>query len=427
MIGTYRRILPTLPATLVVAGGLLVSALCAAAEGEVPPEDQCAVCHFDLDDEAIDVAAYFKVDIHARAGLSCVDCHGGDATSDDEDIAMSEEAGFIGSPSPTEHPDFCAKCHSDAGIMRRFNPGLPVDQLALYRTSTHGRRNADGDENVATCVSCHSVHDIRPASEPRSTVHPTRVAETCAECHSDSDLMSDYGLPTDQLDDYVTSVHWKMISEGNDLSAPTCNDCHGNHGALPPEVEYISGVCGHCHVKNREFFSQSPKKEIFEEEELPECETCHGNHGVQHPTGDLLGLHDDAICSDCHDDDDSDESNAILRMKASLDSLHHAIDASHEVLNTAIQKGMHVTDAEFKWRDARQKLLEARTAIHLFSPEPLSEVVGEGLTLAAEVETDSEGAISEYGVRRRGLLFSTLIITVLAVALYLKIRQIEGR
>ncbi len=75
-----------------------------------------------------------------------------------------------------------------------------------------------------------------------------------------------------------TELH---LLEKGDLSSPSCNDCHGNHGAVPPGVESISKVCGTCHVLNMELFEQSPHKKAFDENDYPECESCHGNHLVK--------------------------------------------------------------------------------------------------------------------------------------------------
>jgi len=49
------------------------------------PEDQCLTCHEAIEDDA---AVKFKDDIHFKKGISCADCHGGDNTSDDQEIAM---------------------------------------------------------------------------------------------------------------------------------------------------------------------------------------------------------------------------------------------------------------------------------------------------------------------------------------------------
>ena len=148
-----------------------------------------------------------------------------------------------------------SKCAASATLtahfMRQYNPSLRVDQVAEYYTSVHGKRLKElKDPKVATCASCHKPHSIRPANDARSSVHPLHVAETCGSCHANKDYMASYKIPTDQVEKYKKSVHWKMISTKGDLSAPTCNDCHGNHGAAPPGVSSVVNVCGQCHVVN---------------------------------------------------------------------------------------------------------------------------------------------------------------------------------
>lgn len=412
----------------IVASLFFIGPFPAAAQNEtgIPENDRCVSCHIELGDEP-DVALFFATDIHARMGISCADCHGGNRGEEDGDVAMSPEAGFIGAPTSLEIPGFCARCHSDPEYMRGHNPRLPVDQLTLYRTSSHGILNGQGDEKVATCVSCHGSHNTRPASEPKSPIHPVNLAETCGHCHSDPNLMEPYGFPHDQVRDYYQSVHWKMISEGGDLSAPTCNDCHGNHGALPPDVSHISGVCGQCHVRNRELFLQSPKNSIFIENDLPQCETCHGNHAIGHLGDEQVGLREGSVCADCHDDDGSDASTAITAMGEDLRNLQEEVNRSHALIDVAIQRGMYLTDAEFLWRDARQKLYEARTILHLFDADRVNETSGEGLELTGQVIEQAEKALTDYRFRRTGLLVATGIITLLAIALFLKIRAIEKK
>src|SRR5688572_12273090 len=43
-----------------------------------------------------------------------------------------------------------------------------------------------------------------------------------------------YGIPTDQAEKFKGSVHGEALLKNRDMAAPTCNDCHGNHGAAPP-------------------------------------------------------------------------------------------------------------------------------------------------------------------------------------------------
>ena len=107
--------------------------------------------------------------------------------------------------SPADVPAFCGRCHSDIDYMRHFNPSPRTDQLAEYWTSGHGKQlkeDAGGDPKVATCISCHDQphgnaldlkpHGIRPVNEPASPVYHTKVAQTCAKCHSDQKIMAGY-------------------------------------------------------------------------------------------------------------------------------------------------------------------------------------------------------------------------------------------
>ncbi|MFN8178928.1 MAG: cytochrome c3 family protein [bacterium] len=417
--------------TRLLAAGAVLAVLAGArasfADGAVPVGDRCAACHAELGDSTMDVATFYAVDVHARAGLSCADCHGGDPKSDDQDVAMSKKAGYRGAPGPLEVPDFCGRCHGDPGYMRRHNPDLPVDQLSLYRTSAHGKANAAGNRDVATCVSCHTTHTIRPPTESKSSVHPTQVAHTCGRCHADAALMAKYGLPADIVAKWEKSVHGVPMLEGRDLSVPTCNDCHGDHGALPPEAASVADVCGRCHAHNRELFDASPKRAIFEGLGEKGCVTCHHNHDVAKPSDAMLGLGKGAVCADCHDDDGSKPALAIRRMRAALDSLRDSVEGAHVVLAQAEQKGMYVTDVEFRWEDARQKLFQTRTALHRFDPDSLEAVAREGLKEAVAVRDDSRKALSAYAFRRRGFLVATGFITLLALSLWLKIRSMEIR
>jgi len=189
--------------------------------------DSCMTCHSAMEEGTKGPSTLIKNDVHIAHGLSCADCHGGDRSSDDPTIAMSKAKGFKGKPARTAIPKFCAACHANPDIMRKFAPSERVDQYELYQTSVHGKRLAAGDTNVATCIDCHSVHDIRAVRDGLSPVHPLHVAETCARCHSDKLKMAPYKIPTNQFEEYRTSVHWEAMTKRGDLSAPTCASCHG--------------------------------------------------------------------------------------------------------------------------------------------------------------------------------------------------------
>ncbi len=185
-------------------------------------KNSCLECHSNLPDALGVTPEKFSQDIHSQKGLTCVSCHGGDASSDDPDKAMSRKAGWKGNIEHKQVPQLCGSCHSDPAYIRSFNPSLRTDQLDQYHTSVHGKRLAGGDTKVAVCTDCHSVHDLRAPSDPRSTVNPVNVASTCARCHADANYMKGYSIPTDQFALYSKSVHHEALTVRGDLSAPTC-------------------------------------------------------------------------------------------------------------------------------------------------------------------------------------------------------------
>ena len=78
--------------------------------------------------------------------MSCVNCHGGDATKSDKAAAHAVSAGFAGVPNQVDIPALCASCHSNVDAMRQYD--LPTDQYAKYLTSVHGQKLAQGDTKV---------------------------------------------------------------------------------------------------------------------------------------------------------------------------------------------------------------------------------------------------------------------------------------
>ncbi|MEE9218428.1 MAG: cytochrome c3 family protein [Acidobacteriota bacterium] len=389
-------------------------------------EDGCTSCHLELGDEFAETVQNFEGGIHASRGLSCHDCHGGDPNTMDMDAAMSPEAGFEEVPSNgREQVLLCASCHSDAGYMHGFDPGLRIDQFAEYKSSIHGKRLfGEGDSNVATCVSCHGVHGIRAVRDPRSTVYPARIAETCASCHENAALMGPYNLPTDQYDDYRKSVHADLLYKDGDISAPTCNDCHGNHGAAPPGGGTVANVCGQCHVFFKEYFLESPHREPFDP--IGQCTHCHGNHEVQRPTDAWIGAGPEAVCVRCHDKADSGYAAAVA-MHDSIVKLREAVAGASRLLDRAEKAGMEISGPRYELRDANESLVKARSLIHTLDPSRVGEMTGKGLEVAAEVEQKGLEALAEMVYRRRGLLLSLVLILGLMGSVIWKIRDLSRR
>jgi hypothetical protein len=384
-------------------------------------ENQCVVCHVEMDymPEGFDEA-----DIHNKDGLSCAGCHGGDPTSDDEEAAMSEETGFVGVPERSEMTEFCAKCHSDIATMRKFQPRIATDQADQYRTSVHGERLAQGDDNVAVCTSCHTSHAILPAADARSSVHPFNVPSTCNECHGDTEYMADYSIPTDQYDQFTVSVHGKALLEQQDTGAPACNDCHGNHGATPPGVSSIQQVCGHCHINNASYFSGSLMAQAFAEQDLHGCEECHGNHGVKETSDAMVGNHKGAVCVECHEPGDRGYE-AAGEINSHLISLVNDYEEAKERERHVRTIGMNDEEIAFLLQEAHQALIQARTLVHTFDPLAVREKTKEGEEKTEEAVELAAAEVKDYTIRRRGFGMATLFTTIVAVALFLKIRRME--
>jgi hypothetical protein len=49
--------------------------------------------------------------------------------------------------------------------------------------SFHGIAHKYGEMVVADCASCHGYHDILPSSDPRSSINPKNIPQTCGKCH----------------------------------------------------------------------------------------------------------------------------------------------------------------------------------------------------------------------------------------------------
>ena len=158
--------------------GLLVAAQCSSchgaheilsrkdpssrtARGNVPTT--CGSCHAGVK------ASYFE-GVHGKNLLAgnqkvpvCTNCHTAHRISDVQTVAW--QVTTVGT---------CGGCHKE--------------RLRTYRDTFHGQVTALGFSETARCWSCHSAHNILPASDPRSTVAPANLQTTCGKCHAGATL-----------------------------------------------------------------------------------------------------------------------------------------------------------------------------------------------------------------------------------------------
>lgn len=408
---------------IIVVSFFIPCSLFAETLTQLKEEDNCLKCH---QEEEVLPDDFSQNDIHLQPGLSCTGCHGGDSSKEDMDEAMDPAAGYTGVPSKKDIPAFCGKCHSDINFMRQYQPRISVDQAKQYFTSIHGQKLIRGDESVADCASCHTGHAIMPARDPRSSIYPLNIPKTCNSCHGDTQYMQAYSIPTNQYDEFVGSVHGKMLLEERDTGSPACNDCHGNHGAMPPGITSISHVCGTCHLNNMQYFSSSIMGKVFSELELHACEECHGHHGIKKTSDDMVGIGEESTCINCHSEDDKGYkvASAIHHTLKSTVSMYDSAESRQTVVRRI---GMNDVEIKFRLQDAHQNLIESRTLVHTFNPEKIREKSDESIANSTAAIQLATAEIREYDIRRKGFGVATIFITILVVALFFKIREIEKK
>ncbi len=418
-----------------------------AAKPTVPQSSSCLKCHGESDLWEGDRRKFFVTeadlagDLHWQKGIRCEDCHGGDPKSLNFREAHSADAGYRIIETPKDIPAFCGHCHSDPQYMSRYLPSPKTNQEVDYWTGDHGRPlKALTDEKakktgVASCTSCHGYHGIQAVNDPTSPTYPTNVAKTCASCHSDPQKMAgiEYnGRPIghDQYDLWKTSVHAKLLLEKGDLSAPTCNDCHGNHGSVAPDVNSVASACATCHGKIGSLFETTVMKHRFEQINLPGCATCHSSHAIQQPSDEMIGMEEGAVCATCHVGGKFGAPVAgafeAKKMRDALTSLKQEIAHSESMVDEAERLGMEVRKAKFRLHDARTALSNVRVEVHSFALQPLQDAIDKGLGITQEVEANAQQALQEYTFRRVWLGLSLIPIGVVVILLLLYIRTLPS-
>ncbi len=125
------------------------------------PKVQCVTCH---DQEAKN----FATSAHSILGeAACATCHGSV-----HELTTTESLA----------PEKCTECHAD--------------EVKEFTASIHGQAATRGDRDAPKCTSCHgSIHEVKAASEPDSTIARKNLADTCAKCHSNPEFLSRHMIP----------------------------------------------------------------------------------------------------------------------------------------------------------------------------------------------------------------------------------------
>ena len=134
----------------------------------------CGKCHGD-------VATVFNTSVHGQAVARgndkapvCTDCHGIHAILPHIDPTSSVAAQNIARTT-------CGQCHGNVQMSKEF--GISSSRVKSYEESYHGLARRLGSDEAANCASCHGIHNILSAADPKSMVHKNNLPETCGRCH----------------------------------------------------------------------------------------------------------------------------------------------------------------------------------------------------------------------------------------------------
>ena len=152
-----------------------------------PPEvaqlkPTCKYCH--LDDVYVMPEAIPSDKVFER----CLNCHK-ERGLKDIFIHISHRFKHKHSRPPLQIVELCSSCHADKDFQNIVGfTGARAEVVETYKETIHYRILQFGGQETADCISCHAsttIHDIRPVSDPQSSINPDNRFRTCqAEgCH----------------------------------------------------------------------------------------------------------------------------------------------------------------------------------------------------------------------------------------------------
>jgi len=222
-------------------------------------------------------------DKSVHSSLDCVDCHEGI-----KDLVHESKL-----PPPN-----CVGCHET--------------ESKQYATSIHGLSHALGASGAANCWDCHGSHDMSPVKQADSPVFKMNLPRTCAKCHSNAGLATEYQIKNpDAAAQYAESIHGRALMKMGLIVAPSCNDCHGVHDIKrrvdrdsPINHVNVANTCGKCHVGIEEVYNKSVHGQLLAKGDKrgPVCTDCHTAHEVETPQNGHFKMASDVRCGKCHED-----------------------------------------------------------------------------------------------------------------------------
>jgi len=283
------------PFCLAVTAFLLVLPLLQGASAAEIEWADCTECHSErprgIQSSFVDMAT---IESSVHGTLACLDCHS-DIHEVKHVIGNTPHQRYAKKVSCTE------RCH-----VKGNSVGAPdFSPMDKYKDSAHGLARLAGVEDAATCTDCHGRHNIKPKDDPDSMVYRANIPRTCARCHEDMQVVTKHHIHAEKpFQEYEQSVHGKALYRDGLINvAAVCIDCHGVHdiqAAGTPNLKPRNPeTCGKCHISILAVYGQSIHGTAFMEEKNPDaptCADCHGEHGISVPAEGKITY----ICSKCH-------------------------------------------------------------------------------------------------------------------------------
>ena len=141
----------------------------------------CAQCHNGVYTQYIDSVHGAGVLAKNPDVPACNDCHGIHTITDARSVEFRLKS-----------PELCAKCHTDASIMGKYN--ISTNVLSTYVADFHGttvtlfeKQSPDQQTNKPVCFDCHGVHNIVNVQDPKAGLEiKSNMLKVCQKCHPDA-------------------------------------------------------------------------------------------------------------------------------------------------------------------------------------------------------------------------------------------------
>jgi hypothetical protein len=243
--------------------------------GEAPPDLPYVSLELPEDHRS----SNFVRDHRFRAEETCTECHG--------EIVYG-----------TDDSTFCANsaCHDQQW------PRLDLDAGFSHPIEL------SGGHQEATCYDCHNgawqaTYQCANCHEPPDSPH---YGSECQECHTptafDAASAGPFTHPTQLEGEHLlldcSSCHDRGVVQGTQ-----CDSCH------PGPEDHVQGVCSTCHTPDG--WAESGRQAAFEAPAVPhamdasvECMACHSPYGQNWPAPASHLFRSPSQCSLCHEETD---------------------------------------------------------------------------------------------------------------------------